>query len=216
VLEYHTALLPNRATVVRALGFVNHANMGSYRDAIHGYLSGQDSVPDVTLYRKQGRVKYGFGANMEQELTKNIGVFARLGWNDGKTESFAFTAIDRLATGGVSITGERWRRPFDTVATELTVSGISGVHALYLARGGYDFLIGDGRLQYGPEYISESYYSARLFPGFFASFDLQHVANAEASLERLEDIGPQTVAEAYAYAIARRYGGEFPHYREDD
>ena len=27
--------------VVRALGFVNHANMGSYREAIDGYLSGQ-------------------------------------------------------------------------------------------------------------------------------------------------------------------------------
>ena len=39
---------------------------------------------------------------MEQEVTKDIGVFARLGWNDGKTESFAFTAIDRLATAGVS------------------------------------------------------------------------------------------------------------------
>jgi len=35
-------------------------------------------------------------AQREQELTKDIGVFGRLGWNDGKTESFAFTAIDRL------------------------------------------------------------------------------------------------------------------------
>jgi high affinity Mn2+ porin len=113
----------------------------------------------------------------EQKLTKNIGVFARLGWNDGKTESFAFTAIDRLATGGISINGQRWRRPFDTVATELTISGISGVHALYFAHGGHDFLIGDGSLQYGPEYISETYYSARLFPGLFAGFDLQQVFN---------------------------------------
>ena len=67
--EYHPAVLPKRATVVRALGFVNHANMGSYREAIDGYLSGKDAVPDVTLYRKQGRVKYGFGLNAEQELT---------------------------------------------------------------------------------------------------------------------------------------------------
>ena len=79
--------------------------------------------------RRNGTLKYGFGLNLEQEITKDIGVFARLGWNDGKTESFAFTAIDRLATGGVSVTGTRWHRPFDTAATELTVSGISGVHA---------------------------------------------------------------------------------------
>jgi high affinity Mn2+ porin len=77
---------------------------------------------------------------MEREVTKEIGIFARLGWNDGKTESFAFTAIDRLASVGVSITGQRWHRRFDTLATELTAGGISGVHALYLARGGYDFL----------------------------------------------------------------------------
>jgi len=104
-------------------------------------------APDVTATRRNGTLKYGFGMNAEQEITGDIGMFARLGWNDGKTESFAFTAIDRLATGGVSINGKRWHRPFDTVAkTELTASGISGVHALYLARGGYDFLIGDGRL----------------------------------------------------------------------
>jgi carbohydrate-selective porin OprB len=117
-------------------------------------------------------------------VTKDIGIFARLGWNDGKTESFAFTAIDRLATAGVSIAGERWRRPFDTLGTELTTSGISGAHALYLARGGYDFLIGDGRLQYGPEYIAETYYSARLLPGFFASIDLQHVSNPAYNQDR--------------------------------
>ena len=59
---------------------------------------------------------------MEQEIVNNVGVFTRLGWNDGKTEDFAFTAIDRLATGGVSVSGARWKRPDDTVATELTVA----------------------------------------------------------------------------------------------
>ncbi len=68
----------------------------------------------------------------------------------------------------------------------MTFAGISGVHALYLARGGYDFLIGDGRLQYGPETIWESYYSARVLPWLFASIDLQHVANPAYN----EDRGP--------------------------
>ena len=121
-------------------------------------------MPDVTATRRNGTLKYGVGLNVEQEITKDIGVFGRLGWNDGKTESFAFTAIDRLATAGVSVTGTRWKRPDDTVATEFTAGGISGVHASYLARGGLDFLIGDGKLRYGPESISETYYSARLFP----------------------------------------------------
>ena len=69
-------------------------------------------------------------------------------------------------------------------ATELTVSGISGVHASYLAHGGYDFLIGDGALQYGPEYAWESYYSARLFPGFFSTIDVQHIANPAYNQDR--------------------------------
>jgi len=180
--EYRYAFRKHAGTV-RVLHYLNHANAGNYAEAVRqAELAG--GTPDVTATRRNGTLKYGFGLNMEQELTKNIGVFARLGWNDGKTESFAFTAIDRLATGGISISGQRWHRPFDTVATELTVSGISGVHSLYLARGGYDFLIGDGHLQYGPEYISETYYNARLFPGFFAGFDLQHVSNPAFNQQR--------------------------------
>jgi high affinity Mn2+ porin len=173
----------NHAGVIRLLNFENHADAGTYAVAIRdAELNG--GTPDIVATRRNGTLKYGFGINAEQELTKDVGVFSRLGWNDGKTESFAFTAIDRLATGGISINGPRWRRPFDTVATELTVSGISGVHALYLARGGDDFLIGDGRLQYGPEYIWETYYRARLFAGFFGSFDLQHVANPAYNEQR--------------------------------
>jgi carbohydrate-selective porin OprB len=129
-------------------------------------------------------LKYGFGINVEQALTKDAGVFGRLGWNDGKTESFAFTSVDRLATAGVSVTGVRWRRPDDTAASEFTACGLSGVHAVYLARGGLDFLIGDGRLRYGPEYISETYYSARVLPGLFATIDLQHVTNPAYNRDR--------------------------------
>jgi high affinity Mn2+ porin len=98
------------------------------------------------------------------------------GWSDGKTEIFEFTATDRPATGGVSFDGARRHRPDDTVAVELTVGGISGIHTLYLALGGHDFLVGDGHLEYGPEYVAEIYYSARLYSGFFATFDLQHDA----------------------------------------
>jgi high affinity Mn2+ porin len=131
-----------------------------------------------------GTLKYGFGMNAEQEITKDIGVFARLGWNDGKTEDFAFTAIDRLASGGVSVNGGRWKRAEDTVATEFTASGLSAVHALYLSRGGLDFVIGDGRLDYMPEYIWESYYNARLMKGFFATLDAQHIANPAYNHDR--------------------------------
>jgi high affinity Mn2+ porin len=161
---------------LRLLDYINHADAGSYAAAIQ-LAKETGGIPDITATRRVGTLKYGFGVNWDQEITKDFGVFSRLGWNDGKTESFAFTAVDRLATGGVSVTGRRWHRPFDTVATEFTASGLSAVHAEYLAMGGHDFLIGDGHLQYGPESIWETYYSARLFPGFFTTLDFQHVAN---------------------------------------
>ncbi len=172
-----------RPGIIRLLTYFNHARAGNYALSIQNALA-NETQPSVISTRMNGTLKYGFGLNIEQELAKDIGVFFRLGWNDGKTESFAFTAIDRLATSGVSITGARWRRPFDSVAAELTVSGISGVHASYLADGGYDFLIGDGHLNYGPEYVTEAYYNARLFPGFFTSFDLQHVSNPAFNQDR--------------------------------
>lgn len=181
--------IKNHPGIVRALSFVNHADAGSYAEAIR-LAKTEGGVPDVTATRQPGTLKYGFGFNAEQELPEHIGVFGRLGWNDGKTESFAFTAIDRLATVGVSATGQRWHRPYDTAASEVTVNGISSIHRQYLALGGHDFLIGDGRLRYGPETISETYYSARLLPGFFASFDLQHVANPAYNRDR----GPVWIA----------------------
>jgi high affinity Mn2+ porin len=183
VEEEHRHRFGTHPGAIRSLEYVNHADAGTYAEAIQ-LAKENGGVPDVTATRRPGTLKYGFGINTEQEIAKDIGLFTRLGWNDGKTESFAFTAIDRLASGGISITGQRWHRPNDTVATALTVAGLSAVHAEYLALGGHDFLIGDGRLNYGPEYAWESYYSAQLFRGFFASFDYQHVANPAYNQDR--------------------------------
>jgi high affinity Mn2+ porin len=169
---------------VRLLDFLLHTDSGSYTDALR--VSQQTgAAPDVAAVHRPGTLKYGGGANIEQEIVKDVGVFGRWGWNDGKTESFAFTAIDRLYEGGVSVTGGRWHRANDTVATALTGSGLSGVHREYLARGGLDFLIGDGRLDhYGPEVVWESYYNAQVAPGLFIGLDAQHVANPAYNQDR--------------------------------
>jgi high affinity Mn2+ porin len=187
--EYHAAFLPNRASVVRGLGFVNHANMGSYREAIDGYLSGKDSVPDVTLYRRQGRVKYGFGLNAEQELTPVWRAFGRLGWNDGGNESFAYTEIDRTAEVGSDFRGKPWHRPQDRIGTAFVANGISGDHRRYLALGGRGFILGDGALNYGLEKIFETYYTAHIWRGVSLAFDYQHVANPGYNRDR----GPASV-----------------------
>jgi len=131
-----------------------------------------------------GTLKYGAGVSFDQAISSDFGVFARLGWNDGKTESFAFTAIDRLASGGVSVKGKRWHRQYDVAGTSFTAGGLSAVHREYLADGGLDFLIGDGRLNYAPEYVWENFYSARVVPGLYATFDLQRDTNPAYNHDR--------------------------------
>jgi high affinity Mn2+ porin len=172
-----------RPGAIRLLGYLNHTDSGSYADALR-YAAQTGTTPDITAVHSAGTLKYGTGFNLEQEISRDAGVFTRLGWNDGKTQDFTFTAIDRLASGGVSVKGTRWGRKDDVAATSFTASGIAGVHAVYLARGGLDFLIGDGKLNYAPEYVWESYYSARLIGGFFATFDLQRVANPAFNHDR--------------------------------
>ena len=175
--EYHTAFVPKRASVVRALAFVNHANMGSYQQAINDYLSGKDAVPDITLSRKQGRVKYGFGLNAEQELTSLWRAYGRLGWNNGSTESFAYTEIDQTAQIGSDFRGKPWHRAQDKAGAAFVVNGISAGHRRYLAVGGLGFLLGDGGLTYGLEKIFETYYTAHLWRGIYFAADYQHVTN---------------------------------------
>ncbi len=60
------------------------------------------------------RSKYGFGVNWEQEIAKNVGMFGRLGWQDGQTAAAAFTDADWTVQLGLSVKGAAWRRPGDT------------------------------------------------------------------------------------------------------
>ena len=173
---------------LRILGYDNRDQGGNYAEALK-LAAATGTTPNVTLTDRVGTLKYGTGVSFDQAFSSDFGIFTRLGWNDGKTQSFAFTAIDRLASGGVSMKGTRWHRKGDVVATSLTVGGLSGVHREYLAAGGLDFLIGDGRLNYAPEYVWESYYSARVTGGLYATFDVQRDTNLAYNHDR----GPVTI-----------------------
>jgi high affinity Mn2+ porin len=154
---------PGVSTVVRLLAYRNTARMGIYRDAVQT-AAANGTTPDIVTDDREGRHKYGFGLNVEQPLADDgaTGAFARLGWNDGKTESFAFTEVDRLVSVGGQVAGRNWTRADDRLGAALAVEGLSGPHRDYLAAGGSGFLLGDGRLDYGPEQILELYYSAQL------------------------------------------------------
>jgi len=166
-----------RPTTVRVLSFVNHANMGDYREAVQRFESGVDPVPTIENTREQGRIKYGFGLNGEQQITACLRGFARWGWNEPHHESFAYTEVhNSLALGG-DYAGSPWHRPLDKAGGAFVTNGLSDEHARYLALGGNGFLLGDGALTYGREHIVELYYNTHLWRGVWAAADLQRIVN---------------------------------------
>jgi high affinity Mn2+ porin len=178
-VEYHPHLIPGRFGAIRALAFMNHANMGDYKDAIDQFVAHKIKTPDITAHPKSVTMKYGFGINMEQELTEQLSVFMRAGWNEGQHESWAFTEVDQTLAFGADLHGDWWGRPKDKCGVAFVGNGISHRHRQYLALGGLGFLLGDGNLTYGPEKIMEAYYN---FPipglrGVFGAFDLQYIDN---------------------------------------
>ena len=185
---YH---LKGRQGTIRALGFRNVAAMATYNTAVRlAQLTGEQ--PDVTLVRRAGHTKLGFGLNVEQEIAKNVGLFARVSYNDGKNETWAFTEIDHSASLGIASTGDRWQRPDDRLGAALVVNGLSPEHRAYLAAGGYGFIIGDGALNYGLEKIAEVYYSIDLHRYHAAiSPDYQFILNPAYNRDRR---GPVHVA----------------------
>jgi hypothetical protein len=174
-----TWAVPNSAgTVVRTLAYVNTARMGIYRDALR-VAAENGTVPDIVAQDRDGRHKYGFGANVEQPLADDgeTGLFGRIGWNNGETESFAFTEVDRTFTVGGQLAGSSWGRPRDRVGVGLAINALSGDHRSYLAAGGMGFLLGDGRLNYDNEEILETYYRFQLGNYVQVSPDYQLIRN---------------------------------------
>ncbi len=182
--ELRPELLKGRKTVIRPLAYLNHANMGSYREAISAFLSGRDAMPDITAHRHFDTLKQGFGLNFEQELPASIRFYFRVGWNEGKHESFAYTEVNNTFSTGADISGERWSRKFDRVGLATVTNGLSQDHREYLALGGLGFLLGDGRLNYGRENILESYYNLHLWRGVYAAALLEYIVHPGYNKDR--------------------------------
>jgi high affinity Mn2+ porin len=150
---------------IRYLAWVNQADMASY--AIAAAMLQQNppvNVPqgtgaDVPPASMAFRYKFGFGLNWEQELAKNVGVFSRLGWNDGHEEAWAYTDANWTASLGLSVKGARWNRPDDTVGLVGIFSGASRAQQEFLEAGGLGIENGDGALSYDCEKVMETYYA---------------------------------------------------------
>jgi len=181
-LEYEQRYtISGQKGTIRILGFNNSARMGSYRMAVEQ----TPLAPDVTATRTYGRDKYGFGINIEQNITANLGIFAKTSYNDGKTETWAFTEIDRSLSFGAVLNGRSWQQKDAEIGLALVGNGISKDHRDYLAAGGYGFIIGDGSLNYAPEMIAEMYYKINVYQHkFYLSPDYQFVLNPAYNKDR--------------------------------
>lgn len=174
----------NRNGVVRVLAFVNHAHMGLYRDAVKAYLDGATPKPDISSVEKFGEVKYGFGLNAEQELTRDLRVFTRFGWNEGQHESFAYTEVDQTVALGGDYAGTSWSRPNDKLGLTFVSNAIKKDHQNYLRFGGLGFLLGDGNLNYAREDIVEGYYNLHTWRGVYYALDAQYIAHPGYNRDR--------------------------------
>jgi len=184
---------------VRIGAFLNSGHTGNYNQALA--IEATDPALDINTVMasiRHDNLKYGFYANLEQQLVKDIGLFARASWNDGSNEILSFTDIDRSLSGGLSIKGSYWGRGNDTVGIGGAINGLSDGHRNFLAAGGLGLLIGDGQLNYSPERIFETYYAYSVSKNLTLTADYQLIVNPAYNADR----GPVSV-------FSGRLHGEF-------
>ena len=173
--ELRHGMIPKKSGVIRLLAYTNYANMGIYRDAVVNFEDGLTPIPEITNHPWHITRKYGFGINLEQNLTHYLTAFARFGWDNGKTESFAYTEVDQTFAEGIGAQGAWWHRKQDRAGIAFVSNAIKKDHQTYLADGGLGFLLGDGALNYGRENILETYYTAHVWRGLYVAPGLQHI-----------------------------------------
>lgn len=184
--------LNGRKGTTRILGFLNNGKMGDYNRA----LALSPVAPNIDTTHAYGRHKYGFAISADQYLTNNFGVFAKLSYNDGHTETWYFTEIDRSLSFGATLKGSAWNRKDDELGLAFVGNGISASHRNYLAAGGYGFIIGDGKLNYGTEMIAELYYKLNAYQNkLFLSPGYQFIVNPGYNKDR----GPVNVLSIRAH-----------------
>jgi hypothetical protein len=199
-LEHDHKLL-GQDGAVRLLGYRNSVVSGSFNEAIaalqadptknaaactsYNYGSGNVTAPDMCWVRRPN-VKVGVGIDLEQHLTEDIGVFFRAMYSDGRSEVDAFNPADRSLSLGAVAKGASWHRPFDVAGAGFAMSWISDEHARYLALGGIDGFIGDGRLSSSPagEGVVEGFYSFNLLRAVWLSASYEFLWNPGFNSDR--------------------------------
>ena len=167
-----------RPGVAKVGAFLNSSFSGSYVDATALARAAGITADNTISQTRQTRIKYGYYVNLQQELSGDVGAFARWSWNNGQTEIMSFTDIDQSLSGGLSIKGRSWGRPDDRVGLGGAINWVSEPHRNFFAAGGLGPLVGDGQLpNYTPEKVIESYYAFQMTKGLIVTADYQLLLN---------------------------------------
>ncbi len=176
-------LFNKKKSILRVLFFFNKNHAGEYALVQHTktddslYYNNASGSMNAVRQKNPDAVKYGFNVNLEQPLFAHAGMFSRISWNDGHTESWAFAEIDNSVTVGFVFHCKAWNRFNDRFTVGLGSNGISKDHQDYFAAGGYGFMLGDGKLNYGREGVVEVQYEWEVKRGFIISPDYQLISN---------------------------------------
>ncbi|HEX7478986.1 MAG TPA: carbohydrate porin [Polyangiales bacterium] len=195
----HDHVLFGKPGAVRLVAYRNRVVAGRFDDAIAAYeadpsknaaactgfhyKSTNAAAPDL-CYVRTANLKMGIGLNLEQHLTDDIGAFFRGMFSDGQTEVDAFNPADRSISVGAVAKGSAWKRRFDITGVGFGMSWISEAHARYLAMGGVDGFVGDGRLRKAPEGVLEAFYSVNFVKAFWLAGDYQYLWNPGFNADR--------------------------------
>lgn len=166
---------------VKLLAYQNHARMGAFADALAAAPAGQ--APSIDAVARRGAVKRGLGLLVDQRLG-SVSAFLRASWNDGRTEEYAFTQIERAVSAGAEIPTDGWGRAGDHVGLGAAANGLSPSHVRYLRAGGADFQLGDGALRYRPEVVVEAYYALHAGRTAEITADVQGIVNPGMNADR--------------------------------
>ncbi|MDN3562838.1 carbohydrate porin [Paeniroseomonas aquatica] len=167
-----------REGAIRFIGGLTSARQSSWSDL---FINGFDTFEkNPNRYRR----KLSGGISFDQQITPEFGVFARFSMQDSRIQSWMFTEHDQAISAGASLRGTRWGREGDTLAVATNLGFASNGRRRYLDAGGIGFIVGDGRLNYRPELVTETYYDVRISPGINMALNYQMALNPGFNADR--------------------------------
>ena len=171
---------------MRLLAYTNSANMGIYRDAGDPVAAEArtrcPTSPTTLAHHAQVRIRR---STLEQNLARNLTAFARFGWDNGKTESFAYTEVDQTFAEGIGANGAWWHRKQDRAGMAfVTQRNQEGSPELSAPPEDWAFCWATATLNYGRENIFETYYTVHVWRGIYLAPGVQHINNPGYNRDR--------------------------------